>query len=237
MKKTVQGIFFLLLAGLTAAAADLPVKAVLFPFRESVISARIDSVLQPCRVRIGEKFAAGTVLATLDDARSTNEVNRATGQYEFAKASYEDKKALRAKNFTSDYELKKAEFDYRTAQTALEDAKLNLSFCTIRAPFAGKVVEILTREYETTRPGQPLFRIIDDNTLLAVLNVPLNSPYTRTGTPVTLKLDNGATAAGKVYEVTPQADHRTGTVRIRVLIDNAEGRFFAGMTGELIHGK
>ncbi len=235
MKKI--GIILGLCAAFLLRAADRPViKAVLFPFREAVISARVDSTLLPYRVKIGEPFQTGAVLAALDSSRYAIEVKRAAEQHAFAKAAFADKKELRAKNFTSDYELKKAEFDFHMTETSLSDAKLNLSFCTIAAPFPGKIVEITTREYETTRPGQPLFRIIDDNQLLAVLNVPLSDKkLTAAGSPVSIRISDSLAAKGTVYEVTPQADNRTGTVRIRVLIDNKDGRFTAGMTGELIY--
>ena len=238
MKKlgVIGGLFAVLLLG----AAEHPVvKAVLFPFREAVIAARVDSALEPYRFKLGEPFKAGDTLVTLDTSRYAIEEKRAHDQFDFAKANYEDKKLLRAKNFTSDFELKKSEYDFRQAENALADAQLNVSFCTVKAPFAGKIVEFLTREYETTRPGQPLFRIIDDNQLLAVMNVPMdNKALCTVGNSVTIAITGeNLTASGRIYEVTPQADHRTGTVRIRVLIDNAAGQFKAGMTGELIYGQ
>lgn len=227
--------FFLLL--FAAPAYGEAVKAVLFPFREAVIAARAESTLLPYRFKLGEPFKAGEVLTALDDSRYALEVRRATEQADFARAVFEDKKQLRAKNFTSDYELKKAEFDLSVAESSLADAKLNLSYCTVKAPFAGKLAEIRTQEYETVRPGQPLFRIIDDNRLLAVMNVPLNNvALTTVGNPVVVSVSGtDRKAKGTVYEVAPQADHRTGTVRIRVLIDNGDGKLRAGMTGELIH--
>ena len=229
----------LTLIALTSAALDrAPVKAVLFPFREATLSARAESELEPYRFRLGEPFPAGSVLVSLDASRYRIDVLRATEQLNFAKAAYEDKKQLREKNFTSDYELKKAEFDYRMAESALAEAKLNLSYCTVKSPFAGKIVEILTREHETVRAGQALCRIIDDNQLLAVMNVPMTEKaLTTVGNKVSIALPDGRTATGNIYEVTPQADHRTGTVRIRVLIDNRSGAFKAGMTGELVHGQ
>ncbi|WP_288591301.1 efflux RND transporter periplasmic adaptor subunit [uncultured Victivallis sp.] len=227
--------FFLLL--FAAPAYGEAVKAVLFPFREAVIAARAESTLLPYRFKLGEPFKAGEVLTALDDSRYALEVRRATEQADFARAVFEDRKQLRAKNFTSDYELKKAEFDLSVAESSLADAKLNLSYCTVKAPFAGKLAEIRTQEYETVRPGQPLFRIIDDNRLLAVMNVPLNDgALTTVGNPVVVSVSGmDRKAKGTVYEVAPQADHRTGTVRIRVLIDNGDGKLRAGMTGELIH--
>ena len=109
----------LTLIALTSAALDrAPVKAVLFPFREATLSARAESELEPYRFRLGEPFPAGSVLVSLDASRYRIDVLRATEQLNFAKAAYEDKKQLREKNFTSDYELKKAEFDYRMAESS-----------------------------------------------------------------------------------------------------------------------
>ena len=220
-----------------AAGVRETIKTVLFPFREAVIAAQAESSLLPYRFKLGEPFKAGEVIVTLDDSRYALEEKRAAGQFAFARATYEDRKQLREKNFTSDYVLRKADFDRRTAENDLAKARLNLSYCSIKAPFSGKIVEILTREYETVRPGQPLFRMIDDHQLLAIMNVPMTEKKLMTvGSSVSIRFhEQKLIAAGTVYEVTPQADHRTGTVRIRVLVDNAGGRFKAGMTGELIH--
>lgn len=236
VKKYRLWLLLLLLWG--GAISGLEIKAVLFPFREAVIAARADSTLLPYRFKLGETFRAGDVIVTLDDSRYKLEAKRASEQYDFALAVYEDKKQLREKNFTSDFELKKADFDRQTAETNLAIAKLNLSYCTVKAPFAGKIVEIKTHEFETVRSGQPLFRLIDDNQLLAVMNVPEDDTrLTMVGSLVKIAVSGGRQVSGQVYEVTPQADHRTGTVRIRVLINNADGKLHPGMTGELIYGK
>ncbi|MBO5792764.1 MAG: efflux RND transporter periplasmic adaptor subunit [Lentisphaeria bacterium] len=234
MKK--QLILFAALLG--AALAGAEIKVVFFPFREAVIAARVDSVLQPYPFKVGEKFEKNRIICRLDDARYAIELKKSISHYEFAKAAFENKKELRAKNFTSDYELKKAAFDFQIASHALDDAKLNLSYCSIKAPFSGKIVELLTRDHETCRPGQPLLRIIDDNKLLAVANVPVdNRALTRVGNAVRLKIAGSAVVSGVIHEVFPQADHRTGTVKIRILVQNEKGLRTAGVTGVLLYDK
>ena len=222
---------------LSAGAKDA-VRAVLFPFREAVIASRVESRLLPYGFRVGEPFKAQSVLVKLDDERFQLEKKRAEDLYKFNLASFENKQKLREKNFTSDFELKKAEYEKNSAENALLEARLNCSYCLITAPFEGKIVEILTREYETVRPGQPICRIIDDNYLLAVMNVPMDEKsLTTVGSPVRIRLDSGMVVSGEIYEVSPQADHRTGTLRIRVKIDNRQGKVTAGATGVLIYGE
>lgn len=227
----------LLTALLCGAAERPPIKAVLLPFHETVVAARVDSMLLPYQCKIGGKFKANDVLVKLDDSRYVIELSRAVQQHAFAEETYKDKQELREKNFTSDYELKKAEFDFRMMQNNLAEARLNHSYCEVKAPFDGKLVEVMTREYEMARPGQPLFRIIADDRLLAVMNVPMSDKtLTTVGQKVTIRLSDKLSAPGTIYEVSPQADNRTGTVRVRALIDNRDGNFTAGMTGELEDG-
>lgn len=225
----------LLLLGISTLCAET-VKVVLFPFREAIIASRIDSSTGAYKYRQGEPFPSGAVLTELESENYVIKLQQAQNQLEFSRVTYEDKKELRKENFTSDFELKKSEYEYRTAESNLKIAQLNLSYCKIRAPFAGKIVEVITREYETVRPGQQLLRIIDDNSLLAVMNIPL-AKVQPVGSVMTIRVQDGSKVQGTIYEISPQADHRTGTVRIRVLIDNKKGKLRAGMTGELDYGK
>lgn len=229
-------ICLLLVTGREVFSAEGKAKAVLFPFREAVIASRVDSQTGKYHFRLGEAFPRHAVLTELDSTSYRIKFQQAKEQMDFAKAVYEDKIQLRKNKFTSDFEVKKAGYEFRTAQNNHAVAELNLSYCRIQAPFAGKIVEIMTREYETVRSGQALFRIIDDHSLLAVMNVPLEK-VRPVGSVVTVLLQNAVRVQGKVYEISPQADHRTGTVRIRVLIDNRKGNLRAGMTGELSYGK
>lgn len=234
MKISIISLFLLLSLG-SLYAEDI-IKAVLFPFREAIIASRVESRTGEYKFRQGESFPAGAVLTELESDNYKIKQQQAQDQFEFAKASYEDKKELRKGNFTSDFELKKSEYEFRTAKSNLAIAQLNLSYCKIKAPFSGKIVEVLTREYETVRPGQQLLRIIDDNSLLAVMNIPL-SKVRPVGSEMMIKLQDGTKISGRIYEISPRADHHTGTVRIRVLIDNKQGKLRAGMIGELYNGK
>lgn len=214
-----------------------PMRTALFPLREAVISARIDSVMQPINRKCGDSFKKGEPLLLLDDTRYQIEISRSREMKEFTRNVYQNKLELRRKNFTSDFELKKAEHDYNLSLTNLNDAELNLSFCRITAPFDGKIAEIITKEYETVRPGQPLIRIIDDHYLLATVNLPLKTYQSklRIGTTAVLKLDCGEIVNGTFHEISPTADNRTGTVRVRILVDNRKGHLRAGMTGDLLY--
>lgn len=254
MKKVLPSLF-LLLAFLVLPAADmtydsLPVKVVLFPFREAILSTQIDGVVVKYNFRGGERFKKSDVLLKLDDKKYNNDLQRmrslmkeAELNANYTRQKWEDNKRLFKEDLQSEIEVIKSELDakvgaerYQTAQINYADALLQLAFCTIKAPFDGTVEKLLTREFETVRSGQPLISIIDDNQLLAVMNLPTAElPKIKIGIPVTFKVhENGRVVTGSVFEIAGRADHRSETIEIKVLIDNAEHHFSAGMSGTLM---
>ena len=253
--KKVLPFLFLLLAFWVLPAADmtydsLPVKVVLFPFREAILSTQIDGVVVKYNFRGGERFKKSDVLLKLDDKKYNNDLQRmrslmkeAELNANYTRQKWEDNKRLFKEDLQSEIEVIKSELDakvgaerYQTAQINYADALLQLAFCTIRAPFDGTVEKLLTREFETVRSGQPLISIIDDNQLLAVMNLPTAElPKIKIGIPVTFKVhENGKTVTGSVFEIAGRADHPSETIEIKVLIDNAEHHFSAGMSGTLM---
>ena len=255
IKKCLAGLIVLMTVSHTLTAAEpdyrsLPVKAVLFPIREATLSTMIDGMIAKYHFRSGERFRKNDVLFRIDDRRYRNELDRAESQIReaalgvrFARQRKEDNERLFKNDLQSELEVQKSRFDYdvalereQTARVNRDSAALLLQFCVIQAPFDGIVEKLLTREYEMVRSGQPVLSIIDDNQLLAVMNLPSVSLATaKIGLPVTVKImENGKTVTGTIYEISPRADHRSETFEIKVLIDNRSHIFKAGMSGVLV---
>ena len=228
----------------------LPIKAVLFPIREATLSTMIDGMISRSHFRPGERFRKGSVLFRIDDRRYRNELNRAESQIreavlgvKFAKQKLDDNERLFKSDLQSELEVQKSRFDYdvaierqQAAKVSRDYAALLLQFCVIQAPFDGTVEKLLTREFEMVRSGQPVLSIIDDNQLLAVMNLPsVSLPKVKIGMPVTIRItENGTTVTGDIYEIASRADHRSETFEIKVRLDNREHQLKAGMSGILL---
>ena len=237
-------LLILLFACSVVSAAEVrTVMVVLFPFREAEIAAKVDGTVREYKFRVGEQFKAGDTLLVLDDTQYRIEAD-AKVQAQFAEESYVAQKKLFDEEFQSKLELKRRETEVATANARkkvadanLAESRLQLSYCTLKVPFDGKIEAILSREHETIRAGQPLFRVIDDSKLLAVMNVPV-SKMPEVGEKMWFGFsDNRIQVEGTVFEVSPRADHRSGTVEVKALIANSDGKLSAGLTGVLIDGK
>ena len=250
MKKLLLAIFAIFAALPFCSAQDQmeTVRVVFFPYREAILASRIDGVVLENNLRIGQRFNKGELLVKLDPTRYLTEIERAKALeaenialQKFAQEALVVQEDLFKQNMGSELDFKKAKLDVETSAARLKATRINLkdaqdqlSYCEIRAPFSGRIEEIATRSFETLRAGQPLMKVIDDNQLKAAMFVPVDQlSKLKLGTEVAVTCtDTKQTIKGKVFEIAPRADHRSGTIEIHVLVPNENGTITAGMTGE-----
>ena len=235
---------------LTAAPA---VKAVLFPRQEALIAVKIDGTVLRHYYLVGQRFKAGDTITQIDDAhyrllavRSEAQKLEAATLATIAADNFDAQRKLYEENMQSKVELDRRAAELATARSRKKiteaeysEAILNLGYCRITAPFAGRVEEILIREHETVRNGQPVIRIIGDRELLAVVNLPVKF-LSKVQGKLSFRFPEGADGkkvSGRVFEISPRADHRSGTIEVKVLIDNADGTLTSGMTGVFLDGE
>ncbi|MCK4981541.1 MAG: efflux RND transporter periplasmic adaptor subunit [Victivallaceae bacterium] len=228
---------------------DLPVKVVIFPFRQAVIPALTESRVMKYHFYEGEKFPAGKVLAQLDKTVYKQRLLKIEAGLKEAKAglTFATRNAKRAKELFNKgvqghTEMEKAALEaeiadakYLSAKASYIVAERELALCDIAAPFNGRLVERLVNEYEYVRTGQPLMKIIDDNQLLAVMHLPSSEKNkTKLGQPMKIKVDETQTShQGEIYKISGVIDPGSRTFEIKVLLDNKKGSLSAGMSGVL----
>lgn len=238
-------------AGDTVTTNDLPVRAVFFPFRESIISSRVDSVLLKYNYREGERFKAGDILVKLDSSRYQQIKAQAVArnadivnQIKYFTKIYKSNLDLFKQGMQGEQALAKNKLDMDTninnkaiTQAKLRLAELDLAACNIIAPFDGIMGEKKVQEYEFVRVGQPLFTVVDDNQLLAIVNLPKNILSSLTiGKTMHIKLDDiNGECQGTLYAVSAKIDYSSGTIEAKILIDNSKHKLKAGMTGTLVN--
>lgn len=115
------------------------------------IVARVNGYITAQLFNDGEWVKAGQPLFTIESTSYREKVNEAEAQLQTAKATHEYntrqyeamKKALESDAVSkmdviqAESAMKESEAAIRTANAVLENARLMLGYCTIRAPFAG----------------------------------------------------------------------------------------------------
>ncbi len=163
----------------------------------------------PCAALTTWSGVVAAAAATLDQARTEHE--RISGL--IAKNAASSLELTRATNT-----LKSAEADHQRAQKAREEAENRLTYATVRAPMAGRIVDKRVNVGDTVSPGQPLLSMYD-NTRMRMVAVVRESLAHRLslGQVVGVRLEAlQKTCQGKVEEIVPQAQAATRSFEVKV---------------------
>lgn len=205
--------------------------------RTAKVLPQTSGLLTEILVREGETVESGEPLARVDARERRLAFDQAKLRLSRAEAELARQKRAFEQELVSEYDYEKALFDRDLAASELETAQLALDRTEIRAPFAGRITEVLLVEGEHLNEAQHLLTIADFGTLIARLYLPERDVAgLAPGQPAVVRPESapaGAGLTGRIREVSPVVDRATGTVKVTVAIpaDGARGGLGANGTG------
>jgi multidrug efflux system membrane fusion protein len=151
---------------------------------------------------------------------------------------------------------REAEANLRAAEAALQSAKLNLEYTQVRAPVSGRVgkLEITVGNLVAAGPASPMLTtLVSVNPIYAIFNADEqvvacaieslsedgrgNAEIERIPVEMSTVTTNGTTFKGRMQLIDNQVDARTGTVRVRAVFDNPDGKLIPGQFARLRMGQ
>ncbi len=239
----------------SAVARDTPVLLEVVgrgeAYESVTLKARVDGQVIDMPFREGQRVAGGDVLVRLDPADfqarvAQAEANLARDQalLKKARADVERAQALKAQGFVSEERVTDlraaadaADATVRADQAALELVRLQLSYATLRAPFAGvtgdkrahpgAAVKLNDTELVTLNRIQPLYVsfAVAERHIAAVraardagrLRVRVRAPG-----------ETGADYAAELRFIDPAVDTTSGTLRMKAELANADAALAPG---------
>lgn len=214
---------------------------------EADLSFRVPGKIAERKVDMGAHVKPGTVLAVLDpqDARLNLDAARASvaaAEADLWLAQEEEKRYrdLQTRGFVgqslvdtraSTTKLAEARLDQARSQSKL--ARNQSGYTTLTADAAGVVTEIMAEPGNVVAAGQPVVRFAADGEREVHINLPEGRVEALRNAPrlaVTLYSDREKRYAGKVRDISPQADRATRTHMARVTIVGADEGVHLGAT-------
>lgn len=205
--------------------------------RTAKVLPQTSGLLTEILVREGETVESGEPLARVDARERRLAFDQAKLRLSRAEAELARQKRAFEQELVSEYDYEKALFDRDLAASELETAQLALDRTEIRAPFAGRITEVLLVEGEHLNEAQHLLTIADFGTLIARLYLPERDVAgLAPGQPAVVRPESapaGTGLTGRIREVSPVVDRATGTVKVTVAIpaDGARGGLGANGAG------
>jgi len=177
-------------------------------------------------VEEGNPVTRGQMLVRLQDEEQTSAVAKAEIALEQSRRDFARTKELYEQKLVTEELFTEAGYTVKRNEIALEDARRELSYTQVRAPIAGVVTERLVNLGDHVTVNQPLFRIVDFDSIVARIFVPEKDMVRlEKGQPARLRADalGGATFSGHIDRISPVVDPGTGTVKVTVATPRQAG--------------
>ena len=200
--------------------------------RQTQIASRVLAEVKEIRKQPGDEVEAGEVLLVLDSLDLKARVDQAEANLKAgdealrqARTEFERARNLLQKEAVTVQEFDLASFRLAEAtarrdagQKAVEEAKIQLGYATIAAPFKGVIFEKHADPGDLATPGKPLLGLYDPSQLRLEALVDEGLLWKlKVKDEIEVKIDSPSqTIQGQVSEIVPAVDPstRTGTVKI-----------------------
>lgn len=224
--------------------------------------ARVDGYLMSKPYKGGDYVEKGAVLFTIEDRNYRDALQKAEAQlstakanYAYASSRYEAMKRALEGDAVSKMEVEQAkstleetEASIHTAQASVQSAQTQLSYCTVRAPFSGRIA---TANYDVgaylagAASPVPLATIyqdhdmhldfaIEDAEALAQLKEHMElHPKIFDSIPVEFSEPLSHKYTASLSYIAPSVDTSTGTIKLQARIENTYGELRSGMFGTI----
>ncbi len=216
----------------------------LVPAKALQLGFEVPGRLAKVAVARGEKVAKGQIVAQLDQEVVRAQVEQAQAALAAAEVSAElasDNAARQGKlqqggsvsewqGLASASQAKGAAAQVAAARAALAQARAALSRHTLRAPFAGTIIDAPDQVGATVAPGAPLFTLEDLQMLTLKVTLPESSrDALRKDSQVHIEAIGGSAQTGeaRVRTIIPSADAGTRRLPVEIAVPNGDGRFTA----------
>jgi RND family efflux transporter MFP subunit len=203
-----------------AIASYYTATATLTAEKEAEVLARVTGVVQTLGCEEGDLVKKGSVLLQIETSEYKLRLAQSEANTTNLKDRYSRLSDMFEQQLVSAEEFEDVKNQLKAAEAAEGLARLDLSYTTVRSPFAGRVVQRLVDVGQNVSVGTPLFVVSDFDPLLAVVHVPSKEfKKLKPDQPVQLLLDsNQARLEGRIKLVSPIIDPSSGTIKVTIEI-------------------
>lgn len=222
------------------------------PIRAAAVRAQITGTLFKINIKEGQDVAAGDLLFEVDPRPFENalksalaEQQRINVQLETARTQADRYKSLATGSMVSEEQLQQVQNTARAleaqaaaSEAAVANARLQLSYCSIRAPIAGRTGNLSIREGDMIRANDvnPLVTINQLSPIYVTFGVAQQHlrTITRYRTEGTLQVQvssvagENAQAKGELTFVDNTVDPTTGTIKLKATFKNDDRLLWPG---------
>lgn len=184
-------------------------------------------------VLAGQSFVQGDLLVSFNCVRHSAQAEAAMAAARAAAVEYKTKTRLLKRGAAGKDETVFAEAAFAKARAEAEAAQAVIAGCELRAPFAGRVVEMNARPLELPPSDKPLIVFLDNGQLELEMVVPSNwLGWLAGGMALEFVVDEtGQTHQARISRIGAEVDAVSQTVRVTAQVEGNPAKLLPGMSG------
>jgi len=241
-------------AGLVTQA-DVPIQITgigrVQPIATVLVKSRLDGQIAKIAFEEGQEVKAGDLLFSLDDRALVAQLGQAEAvlardRAQLVRAQLELKRQqeLAQRDFASRQKLEQSQSDaaaleatVHASEAAVDSARVQLSYATIRSPIDGRTGSVSLKEGNVIKANdQPLVTITQMRPIYVAFTMPerdlasIRAALAKGPVPVSVAPPNNTaeTETGTLTFIDNQVDTATGTIALKATFDNAHNTLWPG---------
>ena len=131
------------------------------PSKSAIVSSRHSGTLTSLKVRKGERVSKGQVIAEVESQNVRSAYDMAQASLAQAEDGYRRAQQVHDSGSIADVKMVEVEAKLKQARAAAESASKAVEECTIKAPFAGVIDEVIAEEGVSVDVLGPVVRLVD----------------------------------------------------------------------------
>ncbi|WP_044211926.1 efflux RND transporter periplasmic adaptor subunit [Flammeovirga sp. OC4] len=191
----------------------------------------IDGKLSTIKVKEGQNVKKGAILAQLDRSDYQEALKIAKAKLDEANDQLERLTKMYKAGSLAEADYNKIVFLQQQAQSNYTLYQNKLNYTTLRAAVSGTVSKIWVKNGGGISKGEPIIRVINNNSVLATVGIPENKvngiDYNKNCNIIINATRD--TLSGSITTLHPTASKLSRTFRLDILIDNKENKYREGM--------
>ena len=209
------------------------IRVLLAPEVETTLVAQMAGRIEVLNASLGQPVVKGKLLVGIECGESQARLRMAEAELAAARDTLTGKTGLKQLNAAGDLEVSTAQAAVDKAKGAVSLGRSQVAYCSLNAPFNGRIARIYAKQHQGVNVGAPLLDLVSDGPLKLRLNVPSN--YLRqlkVGTSFDVAInETGKSYPAKVTAINARVDAVAQTVELEARIAGQAPDLLAGMSG------
>jgi RND family efflux transporter MFP subunit len=229
-------------AGIGAAQSPAPpafdegeIAALVQAGEETLLSSQMAGRILRLPYGLGEQVKAGTPLVEFDCTEQQAQLRAAEAEYRGARETHLARLRLQALGAAGELEVTLAAVAAEKLRSQVELRQSQLAYCSVQAPFPGRVARLRVKVAESVPLGHPLVDLVNPSHLKAQMFVPAAwAVWLKPNMPLELRIkETGRNYRARVAKLNARVEGVSQQLEIEARIEGGSG-LLPGMVGAAV---